>query len=195
MPGPDRADARRPLAAVARLLGRPLVVRDELSGEPADAIVVLGAPTTPDGRLSAVVAERVAGGVELWRRGAAPVVICTGAVTTAARPAEAVVMAEALVAAGVPASAVVVEPRARSTAANAVEVARLLPAGARVWLVTQPFHARRARRCFRAAGLEARVWHLADSLQYREPVRALRWLAREYAAWALALLVPRRGRR
>jgi uncharacterized SAM-binding protein YcdF (DUF218 family) len=80
---------------------------------------------------------------------------------------------------------VLVEPAARTTAENARLSAALLgPLGARsVWIVTQPFHGRRAARLFRAAGLDAHVWHIADSLEYRDRGRALRWLAREYAAW------------
>lgn len=184
------------VARLAGALGRPLRVDDPLvAGDRADAIVVLGAPLAPGGGLSEVVAERVAGGVALWRRGAAPIIVCTGGVTAGADRAEAEVMAEAVGAAGVPAAAIVVEPRARTTAANAAEVARLLPPGVTVWLVTQPFHARRARRLFRAVGLTVRVWHLADSLQYRQPRRALRWLVREYAAWARALVTRPGGRR
>lgn len=184
---------RRLIQAVARALERPLVVKDDL-GAPADAIVILGAPLAPDGGLSQVLAERVAGGVDLWRRGAAPLVVCTGGVTARATRPEAEVMAEAVRAAGVRADAIVVEPRARSTAANAALVARLLPRGATVWLVTQPFHGRRARRYFRGVGLAPRVWHLADSVEYREPGRALRWLAREYGAWARALVTGRGAR-
>jgi uncharacterized SAM-binding protein YcdF (DUF218 family) len=51
-------------------------------------------------------------------------------------------------------------------------------------LVTQPFHGRRARRCFRSVGLDARVWHLAESVEYRDRRRAIGWLVREYGAWA-----------
>lgn len=58
-----------------------------------------------------------------------------------------------------------------------------------VWLVTQPFHGRRARLCFRRAGFEARVWPIVDSLEHRDPRRALRWCLREYLAWIKALLV------
>ena len=57
----------------------------------------------------------------------------------------------------------------------------------RVWLVTQPFHGRRARGLFRRAGLDPRVWAIDDGLQHQHPARALRWIAREYAAWAGAL--------
>ena len=68
--------------------------------------------------------------------------------------------------------------------------ARILePLGARtVWLVTQPFHGRRAALLFRRAGLEPRVWHIADSLQYRDRRRGLRWIAREYGAWGMLAL-------
>ncbi len=190
--GATRVGARqRVLAALTRTLERPLVVDDPLAGgAPAAAIVVLGSPLARDGGLTAVLAERVAGGVALWRLGAAPRIICTGGVTAGATQAEATVMAAAVRAAGVPAAAIVVEDRALTTRANAALVARLVPPGATVWLVTQPFHGRRARRCFRAVGLAPRVWHLADSLQYQAPARALRWLTREYAAWA-RLLVTR----
>jgi uncharacterized SAM-binding protein YcdF (DUF218 family) len=57
-----------------------------------------------------------------------------------------------------------------------------------IWLVTQPFHGRRAARLFRSAGFEPHVWHIADSLEYRDRSRAARWVMREYAAWAALLL-------
>jgi uncharacterized SAM-binding protein YcdF (DUF218 family) len=53
-----------------------------------------------------------------------------------------------------------------------------------VWLVSQPFHLRRAAFLFRKCGLEPLAWHLDDSLQYRWPRLGLRWIAREYAACA-----------
>lgn len=173
-------------ALLARVLERPLVIADELVE--LDAIVVLGAPLARDGGLSPVLAERVGAAAELYARGGAPVVVVTGGVTAGATRAEAEVMAEGLVDRGVPRAAILVEDRARWTAENATFVAALLGAGRRVWLVTQPFHGRRARWLFRRAGLEPRVWHIADSLQYRDSRRALRWLVREYGAWARALV-------
>ncbi len=167
---------------VARLLEAPLVVgAGRIEGR--DAIVVLGAPLAPDGALSTVVAERVAGGVALWKAGGGPRLVMSGGYGPGATRAEAPAMAEVARAAGIPEAALVIEARSRTTAENAREVAALLSPGARVWLVTQPFHGRRARRCFRRAGLDAEVWHLADSLEYRDRRRALSWLAREYAAW------------
>jgi SanA protein len=170
---------RSPAGALASLLERPLVLREPL--QPLDAIVVLGAPLGPGGTMTAVLDERVGAAAELWRAGAGRLVVATGG-GAGPRP-EAAAMAEALRARGV--TDVLVEPEARTTADNARLVAALLaPLGARsVWLVTQPFHGRRAARLFRAAGLDAHVWHIADSIQYRDRRRALRWLAREYAAW------------
>lgn len=166
-------------------LARPLEAR----GGPVvalDAIVVLGAPLAADGGLSRALAERVAGAVALWRAGGGRLVIATGGAVRGA--AEAPAIAAALVAAGV--GPVIVEAASRTTAENAALTARVMAAhGARsAWLVTQPFHSRRAVRLFRRAGIDARAWHLADSVQYREPVRALRWVVREYAAWAAMLL-------
>lgn len=170
------------IGGLVGLLEAPLVVRGAVL-RPLDAIVVLGAPLAHDA-LSAPLVERVEAAAALWRAGAAPFVVTTGGVTRCATRAEAVVMAEALRARGV--SDVVVEDRARTTRENARFTAALLAArGARsAWLVTQPFHGRRAQRLFRAAGIDAHAWHIADSLEYRERARALGWIVREYAAWA-----------
>jgi uncharacterized SAM-binding protein YcdF (DUF218 family) len=175
------------VALGARILEAPLIVREPM--QPLDAIVVLGATLRNDA-LTAVLAERVTAAAELWRAGGAKRVVVTGGVTRGARRAEADVMAEALHAAGV--ADILVERASRTTAENARFTAALLaPLGARsVWLVTQPFHGRRAARLFRAAGLDAHVWHIDDSLEYRDRGRAVGWLVREYAAWAKLLLGP-----
>lgn len=166
---------------VARLLEAPLVVGDEL--EPADAIVVLGAPLWRGGSLSPILEERIEAAVELYRAGGGSRVVATGGVTKAGLRAEADAIAETMHAAGVP--DVLVERESRSTAENARFTAELLaPLGVRtIWIVTQPFHGRRAAHLFREVGFDVRVWHIADSLEYRQRRRALKWLAREYVAW------------
>jgi len=194
---------------VARWLEAPLAVRDaELA--PRDAIVVLGARLGPDGELTPILDERVVAAAALFHAGAGPRVVVTGGITRTARGpwaassrpaartpargrarrAEADALADGLVAAGVPADAIVIERRAQTTAENARFTAALLaPFGARtLWLDTQPFHGRRAARLFARAGFDPLVWHIADSVQYRDRPRAVRWLVREYAAWAKHLL-------
>ena len=171
---------------LGRILGWPLEVRD--GAEVADAIVVLGAPVRPDGQLTGVGEERVRTGVELWHRGFAPVLCISGGGPGRIipdHPREADAMAARARALGVPDQALRVERESLSTADNARHTARLLAAEGRtrVWLVTQPFHTRRARAWFRRAGLEARAWYAADSIQYRLPRHGLRWVVNEYAAW------------
>lgn len=173
------------IAAAARVLGWPLRLAHPPSA--TDAVVVLGAPLGPGGALTELLDERVRAGAALWHAGAAPLLCVTGGGPDGRVEADA--MAERLLALGVEAAAIRRERRARSTAENARRVAELLrPEGCRsVWLVSQPFHLRRAALLFARAGLDPRCHHIADSLQYRDGRRALRWIAREYAALGAAL--------
>lgn len=175
------------IGALARLLGKPLA-KGTTTLQPADAIVVLGGPLTAGGRLSSVVEERLAAAVALWKRGAAPLLCVAGGRTRGAELAEAEVMAGRARDGGVPDSALLVESSSSSTYENALNVARLLlPTGRRrVIVVTTPFHLRRGVRWFARAGFVAQGWLIRDSLQYREPRRALRWIAREYGSWLLS---------
>ena len=145
-----------------RWIGRPLAPRPALPELVADAIVVLGAPLRPDGTLSAVGEERVRVGVELWRSGRGRLLCFSGGRAPWARheEAEATAMARSAAALGVPETALRVESRSRDTAENGrYSAALLLPEGCRrVWLVTQPFHVRRAVLWFRRAGFEASGW-------------------------------------
>ena len=76
-------------------------------------------------------------------------------------------------------------------AADVLERLKGPPGGRRrVWLVTQPFHARRALFYFRRAGFDPRAWQIEGGLEARRPGHAIRWILREYAAWALALSRP-----
>lgn len=170
------------LSPLARLLDAPLSRRDRFCR--ADAIVVLGAPPAAPGVLGPVLEERVRAGAALWHRGAAPLLCVTGGGPPGRVEAEA--MARRALTLGVDPAALRVEPRARSTEDNARFSAALLAAeGCRtVWIVSQPFHLRRARYLFRRHGLEPLAWHAEDSVQYRAPRRALGWLGREYAALA-----------
>lgn len=178
------------LGVATRALGWPLASVSAPGN--ADAIVVLGAPIRADGSLSPMAEERVRVGVALFQRGLAPVVCVVGGHCPPGSedtPAEAEGMARLVRALGVPEAAIRVDRLSTSTVTNAARAAAiLLPEGRRrVWLVTQPFHLRRARFCFRRAGFDPLGWHIKASVQYARPDHALRWIAREYAAWVLAL--------
>jgi uncharacterized SAM-binding protein YcdF (DUF218 family) len=173
---------------LASVLERPLVIREPFQA--LDAIVVLGAPLGPGDTPTPIIAERVAAAAALWRAGGGRLVVATGGVTGGASRPEAEVIAAGLRELGVP--EVVTECASRTTRDNARLTRPLLDArGVRsLWIVTQPFHGRRGARLFRRAGFDAHVWHIADSLEYRDRRRAVRWLVREYAAWAGLLVRP-----
>jgi len=174
---------------LAALLERPLVLREPF--QPLDAIVVLGAPLGPDDALTPILVERVAAAAALWRAGGGRLVVATGGITGRASRPEADAIAAALRDRGVP--DVLTERGSRTTLDNARMTRPLLDArGVRsLWIVSQPYHGRRAARVFRRTGFDAHVWHIDDSLEYRDRGRALRWLVREYAAWLRLFL--RRG--
>lgn len=180
-------------SSLARALARPLDPRGVASEpEPADAIVILGAPLRPDDTLPPLTEERVRTGVELWRRGLAPVLCVTGGHCPRGfehTATEAEGMARWVRAAGVPESALRVDRKATSTRENAQRAAEiLLPEGRRrVWLVTQPFHLRRALYLFRRAGFEPLGHLIEGGVQDRYGPESLRWIVREYGSWALVL--------
>jgi uncharacterized SAM-binding protein YcdF (DUF218 family) len=168
------------LRRLVEWLGAPLVVRS--GWRELDAVVGLGSALTADGGLTVIGDERVRATVEVWRRGGARIVCFSGGRTRGGRVSEASVMGEAARALGVPGAALRLEEDAQNTEENARKTAALLRADGvrRVWVVSQPFHLRRSVLWFRRAGLEAHGWWIDESLQFREPRRGLRWVAREY---------------
>ena len=185
----------RVLDLIARLLEAPLDTSSTML-VPRDAIIVLGATLGPGDSLTAPLVERVNAAAALFHAGGAQTVIATGGITRKASRAEADVVADALRASGI--EDVTIERESTTTYENAQFTAKLLPPRSSVWLVTQPFHTRRATRLFRRAGLDAHAWHIANSLQYRDRTRAVKWSLREYAAWAkhtTESLLARRGGR
>lgn len=187
--------------SLARLLAIPLDPRRVASPpERADAIIILGAPLLPDDSLPPITEERVRAGVDLWRRGLAPVICVTGGHCPRGfehTTAEAEGMARWVRAAGVPDSALRVDREATTTRENALRAADLLfPEGRRrVWLVTQPFHLRRALYLFRRAGFDPLGHLIEGGVQDRHGPDSLRWIVREYGSWALvaARAVTRTG--
>lgn len=124
-----------------------------------DAIVVLGAAQY-DGRPSPQFAARLDHVVEVWRDGAAPLVVTTGGNRPGDRFTEAEAGRRYLVDRGVPESAIVEVGGAtsfESLSAVRTVLEDRLSASARVLLVSDPFHSLRIRLIAQELGLTAYV--------------------------------------
>ena len=98
--------------------------------------------------------------LSLYRGGAAPLLLLSGG----GHPLpEAEVMRRMAIAAGVPESALLIESVSRNTLENATHTAALLAkrGSSTVVLVTDRYHALRARLLFRLAGVTVRAVHVA----------------------------------
>ncbi|WP_437774853.1 YdcF family protein [Sorangium sp. So ce1097] len=158
----------------------------------ADAVVVLGSDVDPDGRLPEDSLRRAAEAVALYHEGRAPLVLMLGSRNGAASEAASRVrLAQGL---GVPASALLTEPRGLTTAVEAQRSAELLlPRGARrILLVTGEHRIWRARRLFERAGFEVLAAPVPEgspsSNTPGERLSAIGRLLQELAARALARL-------
>ena len=120
----------------------------------ADAIMIFGTGVRADGTASATLRARARHGYELWKRGLAPKILCTGGVG-AYPPAESRVQEKLLIGWGVPKSAILKEEKSTSTWENAKFAAPLLPPNSSVIAVSDPFHLWRCKRDCAAFGLTA----------------------------------------
>lgn len=120
---------------------------------PADVIVVLGAAVQPDGTPSAALLRRVRHGVALFHAGHGRALLLSGGAPRRP-PAEAELMRELALAAGVPDACIVVEAQSRNTYENACFSAALMRARgwSRALLVSEGYHLPRARIAFRLVG-------------------------------------------
>ena len=161
------------IVAVLVGIGHWLDLTDPLAK--ADAIVAISGDT----------GARVESAIALWKEGYAPVLIFSGGSSDPESVASAELMKRTAVAAGVPATAIVVEGSSATTEENAQRVAELMQSrGLRsAILVTSPYHQRRAamlfEREFGRASLSFRN-HPADDPDWdasfwwtREPSRSL----------------------
>lgn len=130
----------------------------------ADAIVVLGGgirpqiPPRPAVDLSEA-GDRVLYGAQLYREGKAPLVVMSGGRIDwkGGGPSEAGDMATLAETLGVPAAAILQEPKSLNTYENAVEVKKILQARGlqRVLLVTSALHMPRSLAIFQKQGINA----------------------------------------
>ncbi len=155
----------------------------------SDAIVVLGAAQYA-GRPSPVLRARLDHAHALYRAGVAPLVVLTGGMGDGDTTTEAAVGRRYLRDLAVPDSAIVLEPAGRTTSESMRGAAALLPRGGRVVLVSDPFHALRARVLAWRNGLRAVSSPTRTSPIAREPAREWRYIAIEAVKVPVAALFP-----
>ncbi len=146
---------------------------------PADAIIALGHPASPDGSPSPAIREQVALAAALYQAGLAPALLFTGGAVHNEH-VEAQVMAALATRLGVPAAVMAVETQARDTFENARYCRQIMQA--RGWrdtiIVTTPYHVRRASRIFHLAGIPHQMAYPQPSFQtasWLERLHALRY--------------------
>jgi uncharacterized SAM-binding protein YcdF (DUF218 family) len=127
---------------------------------PVDALLVLGAAQY-DGIPSPALARRLAGAARLFDAGCAPVVVVSGGARSGDRTTEGPTGVEWLEARGIPAAALVAEPRARTTVENLSFADELLP-GRRWLIVTDDLHTVRAAFVAERMGLAAEAVGVAS---------------------------------
>lgn len=124
--------------------------------EDYDAIIVLGAQVLPDGTPSIQLSWRLDKAAELWRKHPVPVVCCGAQGVNEPMP-EAVAMRDYLVAQGVDAASVRIDPDSFNTRQNLKHAAQLLAEDEvdTVLIVTSDYHLPRAMALAEDQGLQA----------------------------------------
>jgi uncharacterized SAM-binding protein YcdF (DUF218 family) len=134
-----------------------------------EVLIVLGGDVNDNGVLGETSYWRSVFGVTAWRNGSWRQVILSGELNTTAP------MRDFLVSQGVPASAIAIEGRSKTTRENALNTAQFLRniPGPYV-LLTSDYHMFRAHRAFTKAGLTVTPAPFSDVLKaFHDPVR--RW--------------------
>ncbi len=125
--------------------------------ESADVMIVLGAGLSRDGRPGWALQRRAAHAADLWQRGYAPSVICTGGQAPGYPRSEAEACREVLMRYGVPSDVIVLETQSRSTEENALYSRTIMEE--RGWqsaiVVSDGYHVLRASYLFQRAGIAA----------------------------------------
>ena len=132
------------------------VIGEQDTTQPAEIIIVLGSGLREDGRPGPALLRRSRHGATLWHEGVAPLILCTGGQSEYSSRTESAACREILLAAGVPADAILLEERSRSTEENAIYSKQVLHGLglSRSVLVSDRFHMLRARWLFQKQGMD-----------------------------------------
>ena len=159
------------------------------SGMEKPFAIVLGAGVWPGGVPSPALRRRAEKAADLYLVGAVSGIVATGAVGRNP-PSEARAIRDLVVDRGVPGSAVILEEDSTTTLENLINARALLPDGARAVIVSDLWHLPRARLTARRLGMRAET--AAASFEGSHPVRVLRAVLREMAAFLWYLVRPLR---
>lgn len=152
--------------------------------------IVLGAAVRPDGSPSPALLRRATTAASLYLDGQVDQIIASGGVPRAGR-SEAQVISEICEQAGVPTAAILIEDTSSNTLENIRNSKDFLTPAAQVVLVTDRYHAFRARMTAREFGLSPDS--ISPALRPTSFDRIIRGYLREIAAVLLYLM--RRARR
>jgi uncharacterized SAM-binding protein YcdF (DUF218 family) len=145
------------LTIVLLLCGAIVVYGSQDFAQPADVIIVLGAGLHSDNTPTTGFWGRTEHAAELWERGLAPVILCSGGLAGRATRSEASVCGELLQQYGVPSDAIVLEEHSRSTEENALDSRAIMEVHG--WrtavVVSDGYHLLRASWLFQRAGIES----------------------------------------
>lgn len=149
--------------------------------------IVLGAAVRPDGTPSAALSRRAETAAELYRSGQVDKIIASGGVPVSGIT-EAALIRDICQSEGVPNDAIICEHASSNTLENLQNAQPLLPKTCEVTLVTDRYHAPRARLMARHLGIVAR------SASPKGRPASARYLVRGYLreGAALALYLIRR---
>ncbi|MGE8279261.1 MAG: YdcF family protein [Stenotrophomonas sp.] len=155
-------------------------VGDRDQAAPADAIIVLGAAAY-DAKPSPVFEERIRHGLDLYRQGYASKLIFTGGFGgSRARFSESQVARRYALKQEIPADAILIETKSRTTRQNLVEAKVLMAQNDlhKVIVVSDPLHMARALRLSRELGIDA-LASSTPSTRFRSFHTSWRFLAQE----------------
>jgi SanA protein len=174
------------LRAFSDLIARGRIYTADAVPDDRRVAIIFGAQVLPSGRLSAMLADRVKTGVDLYHAGKVDVLLLTGD-NTAIEYNEPEAMRQYALAQGVPDEAIVLDYAGRRTYDSCYRAREIFHVSNAV-LITQDFHLDRALLLCRALGVDA-VGVAAD---YQRPWgysrRSLRWSkSREIPATLLAV--------
>ena len=182
------------MTPLSNVVGRRIAVASHQL-QPADAIVVLGAGVMGNGTLDSDSLRRVIAGIQLYKKGLAPIVVLSGSGMGPGTHEETEAqmrtgLAESM---GVPPAAIIKEETANTTFEESIHISAALHArgAGHILLVTDSLHMRRAMRVFAHAGLDVQPAVSADYPAALTSPQGRLWLAMRIAQESAAMIYYR----